>query len=190
MTTFRSLISIAAIVTAGLAAANLSPAHAREHGRIVHGHGPGGGFIAGRHVSREPGSATVTRGRANANGRGYLQQRTTQRGNGTVSNHVERQYRNGKTVERNGSVTRNPDGSVSRERSRTGGSGNSQNSWSTIYRTDDGYQRSRGASTSQGRGYNATRDVSVSDDSVQINRNAATNSGRSVSSSRTYPRPQ
>ncbi|HZG32849.1 MAG TPA: hypothetical protein VEZ59_06205 [Sphingopyxis sp.] len=183
-----SILVVALVSTAGTLSPD--PAQARERGHVVHGHGPGGNaHIRGRHVSREPGSVKVTRGAVTRGGHGYRQTRQTTRGDGTLSNNVERRYRNGKTMTRSSSVTRNGDGSVSRERGRTGPAGNSQGSWSTIYRTDDGYTRNSGASTSRGRGYSATRDVSVAPGSVTVSRKGSTNSGRSIDQTRTYTRP-
>jgi hypothetical protein len=186
---FKRKISL--LVGACVAAASFAavPAQARDHGRVSVVRGPaGGGYIAGRHVSREPGQTQVTRGALTRSGHGYRQTRTTSAADGTLSNQVERRYANGTSMNRSATVARNDDGSVSANRSRTGPGGNSQSGWSTIYRTDDGYTAQRGGSTSNGRGYSASRDVSVQDDQVTINRNAVTNSGRSVSSTRTYPR--
>lgn len=186
---FTPLSIAAAIGLAGLGLLAAPAVEARDHGRIVRGQGPhGGGYVAGRHVSREPGSATVTRGAVNRNGRGYRQVRESDWGDGTFASSTQRRYANGDSVQRSGTVTRG-DGSISASRTRTGRQGKSQSGWSTIYRTDDGFTRSQGASTSQGRGYTATRDVSVSDSAVTIQTDAATNGGRAVSRTRTVPRP-
>ncbi|MBU0557182.1 MAG: hypothetical protein KKD64_10080 [Alphaproteobacteria bacterium] len=185
----RNIHRLVGACVAAATALAVTPVQARDHGRVTVVRGPsGGGYIAGRHVSRESGETQVTRGALTRSGHGYRQTRTTSAGDGTVSNQVERRYANGASMSRSGSVTRNDDGSVSASRSRTGPGGNSRSGWSTIYRTDDGYTAQRGASTSNGRGYSASRDVSVQDDQVTVNRNAVTNSGRSVSSTRTYPR--
>ena len=191
MSMFRSITAAAAAALALSGAALLAaqPAEAQSRGRIVHAHGPhGGGYVANRHVSRQPGATHVSRGVRTHGGYGVRQTRDTHWGNGTIRNDVNRTYANGRSVSRSGTVTRHPDGSVSSSRQRTGAAGNRQSGWSTIYRTDDGYTRTRGGSTSSGRGYNATRNVSVGPDSVTVNRNASTSGGRSVSSSRTYPR--
>ncbi|BAK64983.1 hypothetical protein SLG_03080 [Sphingobium sp. SYK-6] len=188
---FRSAIipAFAMLATGGAGALVAAPAEAREHGRIVRAQGPyGGGYVAGRHVSRQPGSTQVTRGAATYGGRGYGQTRSTQWGDGAVTNSVDRRYANGTGMSRDSSLVRNGDGSVSVQRDRTGPAGNSQSGWSTIYRTDDGYTRTRSGATSSGRSYSATRDVSVNGDSVTVDRNAATGSGRAVSSTRTYSR--
>lgn len=185
------LITVLAATFAG-AATLAAPGHAdaRERGLFAHGHGPAGnGYLRGRHVSREPGSVKVTRGVITRGGHGYRQTRQTTRSDGTISNDVERRYRNGKTVTRNSSITRHDDGTVSRERGRTGPAGHSQGGWSTIYRTEDGYTRNSGGSTSRGRGYSATRDVSFAPGSVTVNRKASTNSGKTVDRTRTYTRP-
>ncbi|HZF45562.1 MAG TPA: hypothetical protein VEZ26_04450 [Sphingomonadaceae bacterium] len=186
----RSIRIFAALLASSTAAITATSVQARQHGHVTIAKGPyGGGYAAGRHVSRQPGSAQVTRGAVTRGGYGYRQTRTTTRGDGTISNSVERQRANGTSMSRSSTATRNPDGSISTQRNRTGAGGNSQDGWSTIYRTDDGYTRQRGGSTSNGRGYASTRDVSVNDGSVTVNRSATTNSGRSVTSSRTYPRP-
>ncbi|MBB6427003.1 hypothetical protein [Sphingopyxis sp. JAI128] len=186
----KPILAVALLMT-GIAPIAATPVEAREHGRLSAGRGPhGGGYISGRHVSREPGRTVVSRGVLTGGGHGYRQTRTTTRGDGTITNDVQRRKANGSEVRRTGSVTRNADNSVSRQHTRTGANGNSQSGWSTIYRTEDGYSKSRGASTSNGRGYTATRDVSVGEDSVTINRNATTNSGREVSRTRTVPRPR
>ena len=176
---------IAVAVGTSLVAA-AAPAQAR--GQIAGWRGPGGGFIAGRQVDREPGLVEVRRGVRTAGGHGTKTRRTTSWGEGAIRNGVQRTYANGRTMTREGSITRNGDGSVSRSRSRSGPSGNSQSGWSTIYRTDDGYARERVASTSGGRGYQASKDVSVAPGLVTIDRNLTTNSGRSVSRSRTFER--
>lgn len=181
---------VATLAISGLALSMPAQAEARKHGRVVHVHGPhGGSYHAGRVVSRTPGSTQVHRGVITHDGRGVRQSRSTNWGDGTLTNDVRRVYSNGRTVERNATVTRNGDGSVSTNRNRTGARGNQQSSWSTIYRTDDGYTRHRGATTSNGRGYNATRNVSISDDYVTVQRNATSNRGGSVSSTRNYRRP-
>ena len=186
----RSIRIFAALLASSTGAMITTSAEARQHGHVTIARGPyGGGYAAGRHVSRQPGSAQVTRGVVTSGGYGYRQTRTTTRGEGTISNSVERQRANGTSMNRSSTATRNPDGSVSTQRNRTGAAGNSQAGWSTIYRTDDAYSRQRGGSTSNGRGYASSRDISVNDGSVTVNRNATTNSGRSVTSSRTYPRP-
>lgn len=191
MFSVRKPILATLFLMTSVAAVSSTAVEAREHGRLGAGRGPqGGGYISGRHVSREPGRTEVSRGLLTGGGHGYRQTRTTTRSDGTITNDVQRRRADGSEVSRTGTVTRNDDGSVSRQRSRTGANGNSQSGWSTIYRTEDGYSKSRGASTSTGRGYTASRDVSVGEDSVTINRNASTNSGRQVSRSRTLPRPR
>lgn len=183
-------VFIFALAGSGLVLALPAQAEARTHGRAVHVHGPnGGGYHAGRVVSRAPGSTQVTRGVVTHDGHGVRQTRSTNWGDGTLSNEVRRDYRNGRSVERDTTVTRNGNGSVTVDRDRTGVRGNEQSSWTTIYRTDDGYTRQRNASTSNGRGYSATRDVSVSDDYVTVQRNATSNRGGSASSTRSYRRP-
>lgn len=184
----RLIMIAAAMLVSGAATIAATPAQAREHGRIVHAHGPHGGYVAGRHVSRQPGSTQVTRGAMSHDGYGYRQTRTTTQANGVIHNDVQRRYANGTQMNRTSTTTRNPDGSMTRSRARSGAGGNSQAGWSTIYRTDDGYVHSRAGSTSSGRGYAASRDVSVNDGSVTINRSASTSGGRVVTSSRTYPR--
>lgn len=165
-------------------------AHAGTHGHVVHRHGPnGGGYSAGRVVSRSPGEVDVRRRAITHNGNGTAKARHTEWSDGNVQNQVSRTYRNGQSSQRTSNATRNGDGSAKVSRSRTGAQGNQQSSWSTIYRTDDGYTRTRNASTSNGRGYSSTRDVSVSDDYVTVNRDATTANGRTTTTSRTYPRP-
>ena len=64
---FKRKISL--LVGACVAAASFAavPAQARDHGRVSVVRGPaGGGYIAGRHVSREPGQTQVMRSRAAA----------------------------------------------------------------------------------------------------------------------------
>lgn len=190
MRKLKASIIIPVMMASGLMLALPAQAEARTHGRVVHAHGPnGGGYHAGRAVSREPGSAQVTRGIVTHNGRGVHQTRSTDWGNGVIHNEVDRSYRHGGSVKRDTTVTRNGNGSVTVDRDRTGVRGNEQSSWTTIYRTDDGYTRTRGASTSNGRGYNTTRDVSVSDDYVTVQRSASNNRGGSASSTRNYRRP-
>ena len=183
----KFIMVVGALVTVS-AVSSTAPADAR--GRFVRLPGVDGGAIARRQVSREPGSAQVTRGILTLGGHAMRSTRSTDWGGGQVHNITERQYRNGSRSVREGRITRNADGSVSTMKSRSGIAGNSQSSAGTIRRTDDGYVRSRSASTSNGRGYDSTRDVSIADQSVTIDRNLTSRSGRSVSSSRTYPRPK
>lgn len=171
------------------AVALLAPVEAAARGRLVHVRAPSGGYVAGRDVDREPGSATVTRGWRTDRGHGVEATRTTDWGDGAVETSRNRRYANGATEASRSSVVRHADGSISRARSHTGVAGNSQSRWGTIERTEDGYARRHGASTSGGRGYTASRDVSIGDDQIRIDRQLTTNSGHSLTSSRSYPRP-
>lgn len=163
-------------------------APAEPRGQFVGFRGPNGGVLAGRHVTREPGSVEVRRGFRTADGRGVRTTRSTSWGERAIHNEVERIYADGRAMTREGSLVRNEDGSISWNRTRTGPAGKSQSGWNTIYRTDDGFAHERGASTSSGRGYQARKDVSVSPDSVTVDRSLTTNSGRTMSRSRTYQR--
>ena len=184
---FNSLAArMFALAVGGSVAVCAAPAEAR--GQLAGFRGPNGSVLAGRHVSREPGSIEVRRGFRTADGRGVKTTRSTSWGERAIHNEVERIYADGRTMTREGSLVRNGDGSVSRNRTRTGPAGNSQSGWSTIYRTEDGFGRERGASTSSGRGYQAKKDVSVSPDSVSVDRSLTTNSGRTMSRTRTYQR--
>src|SRR5690606_430640 len=110
----RSILMLAALMASSAAAIAATPAEARERGRVVIANGPyGGGYVAGRHVSRQPGSTKVTRGVLTRSGHGYRQTRSTTRGDGTISNTVQRRYANGASMSRSGTAVRNPDGSVS-----------------------------------------------------------------------------
>ena len=121
------------------------------HGRFLSVQGAHGrGFVAGRTVNRTPGSTTATRGVQTDSGRGFETTRQTTYGSGSVNNTVTRTYNNGETATRTGSVTRNPDGSVTAERSHTGVDGNTQSGWNTIYRNDSGFTDTRGFTTSSG----------------------------------------
>jgi hypothetical protein len=90
------------------------------------------------------------RGVQTNSGRGFETTRQTNYGNGSVNNTVTRTYNNGEAASRTGSVTRNPDGSVTAERSHTGVNGNTQSGWNTIYKTDNGFTDTRGFTTSGG----------------------------------------
>lgn len=185
----KFLLIAMAMVAPSATTFTVSPAEARD--RAVLAGGPAGGaFVGRRQVSRERGSAQVSRGILTRSGRGQRETRSTQWGDGAVHHSVVRTVVNGSTVTRDGSIVRDVDGSVSKTRARIGAAGNTQLGWSTIYRTDDGYSRSRGGSTSAGRGYSASRDVSVAHDAVTIDRQLTTNSGRSTSSSRIYSIPR
>jgi hypothetical protein len=182
---FRPVLTGAAV--AAILFATLSPALA-FHGRVVSVQGWRGGFAAGRTINRTPGSTTATRGLQTDGGHGFLTTRQTNYGNGNINNTVTRTYNNGEMAMRTGSVTHNPDGSVTRERSHTGVDGNTQSGWSTIYKNDDGVSRTRGFTTSSGRSATETGSITHDDGSVTINRAVTTGSGASASRTTTYAR--
>ena len=180
-------ILLASTAGAFLLATGMQPALA-FHGRILSAQGWRGGFVAGRTVNRVPGSTTVHRGVQTDSGRGFATTRQTNYGDGTRTNTVTRTYNNGETATRTGTVTHNPDGSVSRETTHTGVDGNTQSGWNTIYKTDDSVSRSRGITTSSGRSVTETGSVTYGDGSMTVNRAITTGSGASVSGSATYTR--
>jgi hypothetical protein len=178
---------MAVAVTFALGAAQ--PAEAASHGRYVSVQGiHGRGFSAHRGISRSPGSVSATRGIQTNSGRGVETNRTTSRGDGTLTNQVSRTYNNGQTASRTGSITKNGDGSVSMTRSHTGVAGNTQTGWNTIYRTDDGIARSRGFTTSNGKSAVETGSVSFAKGSMTVDKSLTTGSGASASRSTTYTR--
>lgn len=182
----RSFLTSAAVLVIMLA--SLSSAQA-FHGRFVAGRGFGGqGYVAGRTVNRTPGSTTATRGVETASGHGFVTTRQTNYGDGSLTNNVTRTYNNGETASRTGSITRNPDGSVTKERTHTGVDGNTQTGWSTIYKTDDGVGRTRGVTTSSGKSATETGSVAFGDGSMTVDRSIATGSGASASQTTTYTR--
>jgi len=185
MHVFRPILTGAVAVM--VLSTGLSPALA-FHGRFVSVQGWRGGFAAGRTINRVPGSTTATRGVQTDGGRGFLTTRQTSYGNGSANNTVTRTYNNGETATRTGSVTHNPDGSVTRERSHTGVDGNTQSGWSTIYKNDDGVSRTRGFTTSSGRSATETGSITHDDGSVTVNRAITTGSGASASRTTTYTR--
>jgi hypothetical protein len=188
MSTRSTAFTLTVSLTALIALAVLTPAQA-AHGRFVSVQGwRGHGYTAGRFVDRSPGSTTVTRGVQTNSGRGFLTQRQTTYGDGSVTNTMTRTYNNGETATRTGTITRNADGSVSETRSHTGVNGNTQSGWNTIYKTDDGIARSRGFTTSGGRSATQTGSVSFGDDSMTVNRSVVTGSGASASQTTTYTR--
>lgn len=175
-------------LAAGALVVSLAAAQAAEAGERSRSWVGRRGAEAGRTVDRAPGSTVVQRGVTGRNGRGVSTTRATTWGDGSVTNDMQRNYANGETVTRSGSVVANGDGSVDATRTRTGVGGNTQSGWSTVYRSEDGFGRSRGVSTSSGRGVSGGTDVVVGDDSVTVNRSLTTQSGQSRSRSRTYPR--
>lgn len=102
----------------------------------------------------------ATRGRAwsvqGPRGHGFTATSTASYGGGGISNNFTRTYNNGKTATSSASVTRNGNGSVTREASHTGVAGNTQSGSSTVYRTDDGFGRTREFSTSSGASVSQT----------------------------------
>lgn len=168
--------------------ADLSSAQA-FHGRFVSVQGFGGrGYVAGRTINRTPGSTTATRGVQTNSGRGFVTTRQTNYGDGSLTNSVTRTYNNGETATRTGSIARNPDGSVTKERTHTGVEGNTQAGWSTIYKTDDGVGRTRGVTTSSGKSVTETGSIAFGDGSMTVDRSVATGSGASASRTTTYTR--
>jgi hypothetical protein len=183
----KSPILLTSLAAALLLAGGMQPAMA-FHGRFLSAQGWRGGFTAGRTVNRVPGSTTVHRGVQTDSGRGFLTTRQTNYGDGNRTNTVTRAYNNGETATRTGTVTHNPDGSVTREASHTGVDGNTRSGWSTIYKTDGSISRSRGITTSNGRSATETGSVTYGDGSMTVNRAITTGSGASVSGSATYTR--
>lgn len=184
----KSIVASALVVVAlGLA---MSPsAEAAGHGRLLSVQGSHGrGFVAQRHISRSPGSASASRGVQTNSGRGFTTTRSTSHGNGSLTNQISRTYDNGETASRTGSITRNGNGSVTLSRSHTGVAGNTQSGWSTIYRTDDGIGRTRGFTTSSGRSAVASGNVAFGNGSMTVNKSLTIGSGASATRSTTYTR--
>lgn len=180
-----TLMTVALILALGTA----QPAEAASHGRYMSVQGTHGrGFTAHRGISRSPGSGSTTRGIQTHNGRGFETTRTTNHGNGSLTNQVTRTYNDGQTASRTGSITKNGNGSVTMTRSHTSVAGNTQTGWNTIYRTDDGITRTRGVTTSSGKSAIETGSVSFGNGSMTVNKSLTTGSGASASRSTTYTR--
>lgn len=113
--------------TAGLAVATLvvalAPvaAEAGQHGRTVRVQGAyGRGYVHDRHVSRQPGATSVSRGTQTNGGYGVASQRGASWGDGAYSGGGGRTFNNGASTSHATSIVKNGDGSYSYSASRTG----------------------------------------------------------------------
>jgi hypothetical protein len=121
---YKAVLSLAALA-AGLAATSV-PAQAqvrRGHG-IVGSGAPGHGFAQWRSASRQPGSASVSRGLQTRDGRGYRHSRSGNYGPGYASAERSTQLNNGRGATTSRGATW-ADGAFNGSRTTTLGNGNS-----------------------------------------------------------------
>lgn len=123
----RKSILAAGMTATALFIAIAPAAEAGQHGRTVRVQGAyGRGYVHDRHVNRQPGAVSVSRGTQTNGGRGVASQRSASWGDGVYSGGASRTFNNGATANRATSVVNNGDGSYSYSHSRTGYDGDTR----------------------------------------------------------------
>lgn len=129
------LIAALATVNASVAA---TAAEARDRSRAVSVEGANGaGFTRSRAVSREQGSASVTRGTQTNSGTGVETTRAASWGDGSYTGTKTTTTNNGQSASRATSVTNNGDGSAAFSTTVTGPEGQSKTVGGTVTVTKD-----------------------------------------------------
>lgn len=183
--TLLTTAAAVAVFCAAQAAPTIAAAQDRAWSRIGRlGHV----YSGARRVETAPGRVHVEGSWRGDRGRGLDRARETTWGDGRSVTSVRRQYANGAEASWTQSRTLNGDGSATRERSHSGVRGESRSGWTTVYRSEDGFGRSQSYSSSTGRGGSRSTDVVVGDHAITVNRQVQTSAGRGRSSSRTYDR--
>jgi hypothetical protein len=134
---YKHIMSLAALATGLLAAADSADAQVRR-GHVVVGRGAAGHtFAQWRSVSREPGSSTIRRGLQTSDGRGYRQERSRDYGPGHYSSDRSIQFNNGRgaTTSREANWA---DGSYNSNRTTTLNNGSSFNRATSAINNGDG----------------------------------------------------
>ena len=123
----KSIFAAAGLTAAALFIAIAPAAEAGQHGRTVRVQGSHGrGYVHDRHVSREPGAVSVSRGTQTNGGYGVASQRSASWGGGVYSGGASRTLNNGASANRATSIVNNGDGSYSYSASRTGYNGDTR----------------------------------------------------------------
>ena len=86
----------------------------------------GRGYVHDRHVSRQPGAVSVSRGTQPNGGYGVASQRGANWGGGAYAGSASRTFNNGASASRATSVVNNGDGTYSYNASRTGYDGDTR----------------------------------------------------------------
>jgi hypothetical protein len=124
----RKTVLTAAVLAATALFTALAPAaEAGQHGHTTRVQGAyGRGYVHDRHVSRQPGSVSVSRGTQTNGGYGVASQRSANWGGGAYSGTASRTFNNGASASRATSVVNNGDGTYSYNASRTGYDGDTR----------------------------------------------------------------
>jgi len=131
----KSILTAAGLSATALFIALAPAAEAGQHGRTVRAQGPyGRGYVHDRHVSRQPGAITVSRGTQTNGGYGVASQRSATWGDGVYSGGASRTFNNGASANRATSVVNNGDGSYNYSHSRTGYDGDTRSVSGTVSR--------------------------------------------------------
>lgn len=131
----KSVLAAAGLTATALFIALAPAAEAGQHGRTVRVQGPyGRGYVHDRHVSRQPGSVSVSRGTQTNRGYGVASQRSADWGDGVYTSGASRSFNNGASASRVTSIVNNGDGSYSYSHSRTGYNGDARSTSGTVSR--------------------------------------------------------
>lgn len=132
----RKTVFAAAGMTATALFIALAPAaEAGQHGRTVRVQGAyGRGYVHDRHVSRQPGAVSVSRGTQTNGGYGVASQRAASWGDGAYAGSASRTFNNGASASRATSVVNNGDGTYSYNASRTAYDGDTRSVSGTVAR--------------------------------------------------------
>ncbi|MBI1684247.1 hypothetical protein [Caulobacter hibisci] len=123
----KSVLAAAGMTATALFIAFAPAAEAGQHGRTVHVQGAyGRSYAHDRHVSRQPGAVSVSRGTQTNGGYGVASQRGANWGDGVYSGGASRTFNNGASASRATSVVDNHDGTYSYSHSRTGYDGDTR----------------------------------------------------------------
>lgn len=117
----KTAFAAAGLTAAALFIAIAPAAEAGQHGRTTRVQGAWGrGYVHDRHVSRQPGAVSVSRGTQTNGGYGVGSQRSASWSDGSYAGSASRSFNNGASASRATSVVNNGDGSYSYNASRTG----------------------------------------------------------------------
>lgn len=131
----RKSIFATSLTAAALFIAIAPAAEAGQHGRTVRVQGAyGRGYVHDRHVSRQPGALSVSRGTQTNGGYGVASQRSASWSDGAYAGNASRSFNNGASTSRTTSIVNNGEGSYGYTASRTGYDGVSRSVSGTVSR--------------------------------------------------------
>ncbi len=123
----KTVLAAAGLTATALFIALAPAAEAGQHGHTTRVQGAyGRGYVHDRHVSRQPGAVSVSRGTQTNGGYGVASQRGANWGGGAYAGSASRTFNNGASASRATSVVNNGDGTYSYNASRTGYDGDTR----------------------------------------------------------------